>query len=143
MVSLAGGVLDLKKDSVAWWRATWEEAGGKNKKTDEALSGASKKGHIGLSTKWKLGAFWNEVTSDPVGVGFAFGGVEPGRLHAKGKCVDVHKLYYSIGRAGKYKLHIGLRHQMAPLPGSPFALEVHCSSRPRAPHPLPPIGLVL
>ena len=28
-----------------------------------------------------------------------------------GKCVEVHKLFYSIGRAGKYKLHIGLRHR--------------------------------
>ena len=70
--------------------------------------GATKKGaQAGLTTKWKLGAFWNEVTSDPTGVGFAFGGVEPGRLHAKGKCIDVHKLYYSIGRAGKYRLPSG------------------------------------
>ena len=55
----------------------------------------------------------------PVGVGFALGGVEPGRLHAKGKCVEVHKLFYSIGRAGRYLLHIGLRHQSQPLPGCP------------------------
>lgn len=152
-----------------------------------AKDGTAKKNAVGLSTRWKLGAFWNEVgacaaptstvlrehtprsshpalhtirsavrtealprlsmlpgcsawrrtcmtahrfptawqvTSDPLGVGFAFGGVEPGRLRAKGKCVEVHKLYYSIGRAGKYKLHIGLRHQMTPLPGSPFHLEV-------------------
>ena len=25
--------------------------------------------HVGMSTKWKLGAFWNEVSSDPSGVG--------------------------------------------------------------------------
>ena len=51
-----------------------------------------KKQVVGLTTRWKLGTFWNEVTSDPLGIGFAFGGVEPGRLHAKGKCVDVHKV---------------------------------------------------
>jgi len=44
----------------------------------------------------------HQVTSDELGVGFAFGGLEPGRLHAKGKCIDVHKLFYSIGRAGRY-----------------------------------------
>lgn len=97
---------------------------GKGKKEDADKGLGKRSQQVGLSTKWKLGAFWNEVTSDPTGVGFAFGGLEPGRLHAKGKCVDVHKLYYSIGRAGKYRLHVGLRHQMQPFPGSPFELEV-------------------
>ena len=72
----------------------------KKKQSDGSVA-AKKGGFTGLSTRWKLGAFWNEVTSDPSGVGFAFGGVEPGRLHAKGKCVEVHKLFYSIGRAGR------------------------------------------
>lgn len=58
------------------------------------------------------------------GVGFAFGGVEPGRLHAKGKLIEVHRLLYSIGRAGTYKLHVCLSHQMQPMPGSPFDLHV-------------------
>ena len=56
-------------------------------------------------------AYWDDIQADPKRIGFAFGGVEPGRLHAKGKCVEVHKLFYSIGRAGKYKLHVGLRQQ--------------------------------
>ena len=34
---------------------------------------------LGLSTRWKLGTFWNDITSDPKGIGFAFGGVEPGK----------------------------------------------------------------
>ena len=32
----------------------------------------------------------SELTSDPTGVGFGFGGVEPGVLHAKGQLVEVH-----------------------------------------------------
>ena len=56
--------------------------------------------------------------------GFAFGGVDPGTLHAHGKLVKVHHVHYSVGLAGQYKLHVGLRHQMTPLPGSPFALLV-------------------
>ena len=124
------GAGERQQHMVAWERRKQVDktiavfsAKGQRSKGDDGMS--SKKGtSVGLTNKWKLGAFWNEVTSDPTGVGFAFGGVEPGRLHAKGKCVDVHKLYYSIGRAGKYKLHMGLRHQNAPFPGSPFDLEV-------------------
>ena len=36
-------------------------------------------------------------------------------------CCQVH---YSIGKCGTYLLHIGLRQQSTPLPGSPFVLEV-------------------
>ena len=121
---LAAG--ERRQHMVAWERRKAIDKtmalGSNAKKAVDA--GDKKKQTFGLSREWKLGTFWNEVTSDPKGVGFAFGGVEPGRLHAKGKCVDVHKLFYSIGRAGKYKLHVGLRHQMAPLPGSPFPFEV-------------------
>ena len=56
---------------------------GRSKAGDDG--GATKKQHVGLPTRWKLGVFWSEVTADSLGVGFAFGGVEPGRLHAKGK----------------------------------------------------------
>ena len=38
--------------------------------------------------------------------------------------VDTHKVYYSIGLVGVYELHIGLREQSIPLPGSPFRLQV-------------------
>lgn len=58
------------------------------------------------------------------GTAFAFGGVEPGTLHAKGHAVKTHTVRYSVGVAGKYRLHVGLRQQGVPLPGSPFALSV-------------------
>lgn len=45
-------------------------------------------------------------------------------LHAGGKLVRTHTVRYSIGAAGHYKLHVGLRTQALPLPGSPFALYV-------------------
>ena len=57
-------------------------------------------------------------------IGFAYGGVQPGRLHAHGKLIDTHKVFFSIGRVGRYLLHIGLREKGLPLPGSPFRLEV-------------------
>ena len=58
------------------------------------------------------------------GIGFAYGGVSPGILHAHGQLLRVHKVQYSIGLAGVYRLHVGLRQQSVPLPGSPFRLEV-------------------
>lgn len=66
----------------------------------------------------------NELESDPRGIGFAFGGVEPGRLHAHGQLVEIHRVHYSIARCGAYKLHVALRHESVELPGSPFALTV-------------------
>ena len=66
----------------------------------------------------------NEMSSDDHGVGFAFGGVDPGTLKAKGQLFKQHTVHYSIGRAGTYKLHVGLRQQSAPLPGSPFMLTI-------------------
>lgn len=65
-----------------------------------------------------------ELTSDPTGIGFGFGGVEPGTLHAHGKLHEVHKVSYSIGLAGQYFLHVRLRQQAMPIPGSPFLLSV-------------------
>lgn len=69
-------------------------------------------------------ALRNETACDETGVGFAFGGVEPGRLHGHGRVHEVHKVQYSISKVGTYKLHVGLREQMIPLPGSPFELTV-------------------
>ena len=66
----------------------------------------------------------HELTFDPSGVGFAFGGVEPGVLHAQGKLHEVHKVSYSIGLAGRYLLHVRLRQEAAAVVGSPFDLEV-------------------
>ena len=61
---------------------------------------------------------------DKRGIGFAFGGVTPGTLHAKGQLVKVHTVQYSVGLAGSYLLHVGLRQQGVALPGSPFRLVV-------------------
>jgi hypothetical protein len=67
-------------------------------------------------------SFAHELSVDPFG--FAFGGVDPGTLHAHGKLVKVHSVHYSVGLARKYKLHVGLRQQERSLPGSPFELTV-------------------
>lgn len=69
-------------------------------------------------------AFANELTSDPSGIGFAFGGVEPGTQKAHGQLHEIHRAHYSVGRIGRYLLHVGLRAQAVPLPGSPFELTV-------------------
>ena len=55
---------------------------------------------------------------------FAYGGLYPGTLHAKGKLLDSHKVFYSIGIAGQYLLHVRLRSQGTALQGSPFYLSV-------------------
>lgn len=65
-----------------------------------------------------------ELGIDPTGIGFAYGGVYPGHLHAKGKLHEKHTVSYSIGRVGRYLLHVRLRQQALPVPGSPFALVV-------------------
>ena len=64
------------------------------------------------------------LDADPSGIGFAYGGVDPGRLHAHDH--DFHKVHFSICRAGAYLLHCGLRRPNGsiPLPGSPFLLKV-------------------
>jgi hypothetical protein len=56
--------------------------------------------------------------------GFAYGGIYPGTIHAHGKLWETHTVSFSIGRAGCYYLHVGLRSSGLPLPGSPFALKV-------------------
>lgn len=65
-----------------------------------------------------------ELDSDPAGIGFAFGGVDPGTLHAKGQLHEVHKVHYSIGLAGEYFLHVRLRQKAQAIAGSPFRLTV-------------------
>ena len=65
-----------------------------------------------------------ELHADPLGIGFAFGGVSPGTLHARGQLHEAHKVSYSIGLAGDYLLHVRLRQQALALPGSPFKLIV-------------------
>lgn len=74
----------------------------------------------------------HELEADKSGIGFAYGGVEPGTLHAHGKLIKCHQVHYSVGRAGQYLLHVGIRNQVASLPGSPFELTV----LPGAAHPV-------
>ncbi len=69
-------------------------------------------------------SFASELDSDEKGIAFAFGGCDPGTLHAKGQLVKWHQVRFSIGLAGKYWLHVGLRQQGVALPGSPFLLTV-------------------
>ena len=69
-------------------------------------------------------SFASELEADEKGIAFAFGGCDPGTLHAKGQITKVHQVRYSIGLAGKYWLHVGLRQQGAALLGSPFLLTV-------------------
>lgn len=98
--------------------------------TDDNTKSRSRKGDIALdnskarSMRSRQGIFKNELDSDPSGIGFAFGGMDPGRLHAHGRPHDTHRVFYSIARVGSYKLHVQLRVQGLPLPGSPFLLTV-------------------
>ena len=66
----------------------------------------------------------HEVQADKAGIAFAYGGIYPGTLHAHGKLITTHTVQYSIGRAGRYLLHVGLRNQNVALPGSPFEITV-------------------
>lgn len=52
-------------------------------------------------------------------------------------------MHYSVGLAGRYKLHVGLRQQMQPLPGSPFELLVEPGSAYAASSKLPAESLPL
>ena len=73
---------------------------------------------------YKGGVPINELKADPMGIGFGFGGVEPGTLHARGQLHEVHKVSYSVGLAGQYLMHVRLRQQAVAMPGSPFKLVV-------------------
>lgn len=65
-----------------------------------------------------------ELAGDPTGVAFAYGGVHPGHLYSRGRLYETHHVSYSIGKVGRYLLHVRLRGDARPLPGSPFALVV-------------------
>lgn len=100
--------------SIAATAMAGKSGGSKDKKAAASLA----------ASKQDKSIFQNELSSDPRGIGFAFGGVEPGRLHAHGQLIDTHKVLYSVGVCGVYRLHIGLRHQTTPVNGSPFTLNV-------------------
>jgi len=86
-------------------------------------------------------SYAHELTIDPLG--FAFGGCDPGTLHAHGKIVKLHQVHYSVGLAGRYQLHVGLRHQAVALPGSPFELLVEPGKAYAASTRLPEAALPL
>ena len=81
--------------------------------------------------------------------GFAYGGIYPGRLHAKGRLVDTHEVSFSVAKVGTYLLYVSLHGNQAKgttnrarsarasadevhIPGSPFMLTVS----PGPAHPL-------
>ena len=69
-------------------------------------------------------AFIQELEMDPRRICFAYGGIHPGRAGAKGRLFNMHTVTYAVGAAGQYELHVCLRRDSSPLPGSPFALVV-------------------
>ena len=65
----------------------------------------------------------HELEADPTG--FAYGGVSPVAKKGSRKAkLGVHRVSYSIGLAGTYLLHVRLRKEGLPVPGSPFPLTV-------------------
>ena len=103
--------------------ATNEQAAAKKSKTS-AVAAAAAAAAAAATPHGNTNVYVQELQSDPKEIGFAYGGIVPGVLHSKGKLHDVHKVTYSVGRAGRYLLHVRLRNQVLPLKGSPFALEV-------------------
>lgn len=107
-VKAAGGGGALKKSA----SLTDDDAGKKKKNVDvSTVRGGSS-------------IYSNELAADAKRIGFAYGGVDPGRLHAHGQLVEVHKVHYSIAMTGTYRLYVALRHDGVQLPGSPFLLTV-------------------
>ena len=91
--------------------------------------------------------YWDHANADPQRIGFAYGGMYPGRRHAKGQLVEKHEVHFSVGVCGNYMLYVNLRQPHTPgagltlqqaskgnetlgiggdwaVPGSPFALRV-------------------
>ena len=61
-------------------------------------------------------AYFTVGVADPGGIGFAYGGVYPGKLHAKGQLVEQHEVRFSVGIAGSYLLYVSLRPPHTPWP---------------------------
>lgn len=108
-------------------RAVDSQAKARKERTDKASEGESKKKREDKFDPKENGAKNrkpNVLTFDEPGVAFAYGGVDPGTMHARGHVIKNHTVRYSVGLAGKYRLHVGLRQQGVALPGSPFLLTV-------------------
>jgi hypothetical protein len=100
-----------------WNKRTFDERALMQLQGKEKAQGKEKEFNVGSS-------FVHELAEDPRKIAFACGGVFPGTLHAHGALIKTHQVSYSVGAAGKYLMHVGLRQQSVVLPGSPFALEV-------------------
>ena len=97
---------------------------GKDEGERDGKATSHSKATLANLAKQMMAAISDEIADDPTGIGFGFGGVEPGVLHAHGLLHEVHKVSYAIGLAGEYFLHVRLRQQALPVPGSPFKLTV-------------------
>ena len=82
-----------------------------------------------------------ERSADATEIGFAYGGIWPGTLHAHGQLHESHKCTYSVGKAGNYLLHVWLHNQALPMPGSPFQLVVRPGTPSAQPTSLPAASL--
>ena len=72
------------------------------------------------------------ISSDPNDFGFAYGGVVPGRLQAKGQPLEQHEVRFSLAKTGDYLMHVTLHGQPnGHVRGSPFAVRV-VPGRPHA-----------
>jgi len=100
-----------------WNKRTFDERALMQLQGKEKAQGKEKEFNVGSS-------FVHELAEGPRKIAFACGGVFSGTLHAHGALIKTHQVSYSVGAAGKYLMHVGLRQQSVVLPGSPFALEV-------------------
>ena len=102
-----------------------KRSGGKKESLANEFDASKEKKKIDLSTvRGATTIYSNELSADEKKIGFAFGGVDPGRLHAHGQLFETHKVHYSIAMTGLYRLHVALRQDGVQLPGSPYILNV-------------------
>lgn len=101
-------------------------AGSDDCESSPRLAAATSPARASPTTRSPNRAYVEDLKADPRRIGFAYGGVNPGRLHARGQLVEEHQVHYSIGASGHYLMHVRLRRngQRASLPGSPFLLHV-------------------
>lgn len=92
--------------------------------SDDLAAAELKAAAAGPSFASEIGAEDRPGSPRKPSMGFAYGGVFPGTIHAHGQLVKQHSVSFSVGRAGTYFLHVGLRSTSLPLPGSPFQLTV-------------------
>ena len=122
---------DAKAASSLSHTAVASARGATGRAPNSGSSGATSN-RLGRSDRAQCATYLEELEADQLGGGFAYGGVTGGRgADSDGAQPIDHLVHFSIGRTGCYLLHVGLR-TGAPLPGSPFTLNV----RPGVAHPL-------